>query len=135
MNDIEGIKYYSPIEESINIISHAIGLVLSIVALVLLVRHANLHGNGWHVASFAIFGLSLISLYAASTFYHSAKKTGFKTSFTNRRPRDHLYSHCRNLHSLCAYYAERPKRLDAVWSFLGHGFNRHYFKTVSYRKI
>jgi hemolysin III len=74
MNDIEGIKYYSPIEESINIISHAIGLVLSIVALVLLVRHANLHGNGWHVASFAIFGLSLISLYAASTFYHSAKK-------------------------------------------------------------
>jgi hemolysin III len=42
--------------------------------LVLLVRHANLHGNAWHVVSFAIFGLSLISLYAASTFYHSAKK-------------------------------------------------------------
>jgi hemolysin III len=74
MNDINGNKYYSPIEESINIISHAIGLILSIVALVLLVRHANLHGNAWHVVSFAIFGLSLISLYAASTFYHSAKK-------------------------------------------------------------
>ncbi len=74
MNDINGNKYYSPIEESINIISHAIGLILSIVALVLLVRHANLHGNAWHVVSFAIFGLSLISLYAASTIYHSAKK-------------------------------------------------------------
>ncbi|NOR41230.1 MAG: hemolysin III family protein [Gammaproteobacteria bacterium] len=74
MNDIEGIKTYSTLEESINIISHAIGLILSIVALVLLVRHANLHGNAWHVVSFAIFGLSLISLYAASTFYHSAKK-------------------------------------------------------------
>ncbi len=74
MNDIEGIKYYSPIEESINIISHAIGLMLSIVALVFLVRHANLYGNVWHVVSFSIFGASLISLYAASTFYHSAKK-------------------------------------------------------------
>jgi hemolysin III len=74
MKDIEGIKIYSPLEESINIISHAIGLMLSIVALVLLVRHANLYGNVWHVVSFTIFGLSLISLYAASTFYHSARK-------------------------------------------------------------
>ena len=78
MNDIEGIKTYSSLEESINIVSHAIGLILSIVALVLLVRHANLHGNSWHVVSFAIFGLSLISLYAASTFYHSAKKPGLR---------------------------------------------------------
>ena len=74
MNDINGIKFYSPLEESINIISHAIGLMLSIIALVLLVLHANLHGNLWHVVSFAIFGASLISLYAASTIYHSAKK-------------------------------------------------------------
>jgi len=74
MNDIKGIKSYSPIEESINIISHAIGLMLSIVALVFLVRHASLYGNVWHVVSFSIFGASLISLYAASTFYHSAKK-------------------------------------------------------------
>ncbi|MCK4559730.1 MAG: hemolysin III family protein [Calditrichia bacterium] len=74
MKDIEGIKYYSPIEEKINIISHAIGLILSIVALVLLVTYANLHGNVWHVVSFGIFGVSLIILYAASTFYHSAKK-------------------------------------------------------------
>ena len=74
MNDIEGIKFYSPIEENINIISHAIGLMLSMVALVLLFGHASLHGNVWHVVSFAIFGASLISLYAASTLYHSAKK-------------------------------------------------------------
>jgi hemolysin III len=74
MNDIEGNKNYSTLEESINIISHTIGLMLSIVALVLLVRHANLYGNVWHVVSFTIFGLSLISLYAASTFYHSARK-------------------------------------------------------------
>jgi len=74
MKEIERIKYYSPKEEKINIISHATGFILSIVALVLLVAHANMHGNVWHVVSFSIFGTSLIILYAASTFYHSAKK-------------------------------------------------------------
>jgi hemolysin III len=70
----EGIKYYSSIEEKINIISHAIGFILSIVALVLLVARASLYGDVWHIVSFSIFGASLIILYAASTFYHSAKK-------------------------------------------------------------
>ena len=74
MNDVEGIKHYSPIEEKTNIISHAIGFLLSIVALVLLVAHANQYGNVWHIVSFSIFGASLIILYGASTFYHSTKK-------------------------------------------------------------
>jgi hemolysin III len=80
MKDIEGIKYYSPIEEKINIISHAIGFILSIVAFALLVTHANLHGDVWHIVSFSIFGASLIILYAASTFYHSAKKSELRNS-------------------------------------------------------
>jgi hemolysin III len=42
---MENIKDYSPTEEKINIISHAGGFVLSIVALVLLVTRANLRGN------------------------------------------------------------------------------------------
>ena len=75
MKGVGEIKYYSPIEEKINIISHASGFILSIVALVLLVTHANLHGDVWHIVSFSIFGASLIILYAASTFYHSAKKS------------------------------------------------------------
>ena len=74
MRDIDGIKYYSPIEEKINIISHAVGFIFSMVALVLLVRHATRHGDVWHIVSFSIFGASLIILYAASSFYHSAKK-------------------------------------------------------------
>ena len=74
MKDIEETKYYTPLEEKINIISHAVGCILSIVALVFLVAHATLHGDVWHIVSFSIFGASLIILYAASTFYHSAKK-------------------------------------------------------------
>ena len=73
MKDMEGIKYYLPIEEKINIISHGLAFILSIVAFVLLVTHANLYGNVWHIVSFSIFGASLMILFAASTFYHSAK--------------------------------------------------------------
>ncbi len=67
------MKHYSPLEEKINIVSHAIGFFLGIVALVLMVVKASLHGNAWHIVGVSIFGASLICLYAASTFYHSAK--------------------------------------------------------------
>jgi hemolysin III len=66
-------KYYPPAEERINISSHAIGLALSVVALILLVARAAIYGNAWHIISFSIFGLSLIMLYTASTVYHSTK--------------------------------------------------------------
>ncbi len=69
----EDIKHYSPAEEKINIASHALGFVLSVVALVLLVVHASQHGNVWHIVSFSIFGASLVTLYAASAIYHSVK--------------------------------------------------------------
>jgi len=65
------IQFYPPLEEKINISSHAFGLVLSIIGLVLLVTRASLFGDVWHVVSFSIFGASLITLYAASTVYHS----------------------------------------------------------------
>lgn len=68
------IKSYSRFEEKLNISSHAIGVLLSIIALILLVTHASLNGNIWHIVSFSIFGASLLVLYAASTFYHSTKK-------------------------------------------------------------
>ena len=67
MNDKKGIKFYSPLEEKTNVISHAIGLVLSMIALVLLFTHAIRQGDIWHVVSFSIFGVSLCILYAAST--------------------------------------------------------------------
>ena len=67
------MKHYSPLEEKTNIISHAVGLVFSVVFFVLMVIRASLYGNVWHVVGASIFGASLIALYAASTFYHSAK--------------------------------------------------------------
>jgi hemolysin III len=78
MKETEDVKHYSATEERINIGSHATGFVLSVVALVLLVRHAAIYGNAWHVVSFSIFGVSLMVLYAASTVYHSAKNPRFR---------------------------------------------------------
>lgn len=78
MSDMGTIKHYSPGEEKTNIISHAIGLVLSIVALVLLVVRASLHGDMLQLVSVSIFGVSLIALYTASTFYHRAKDPGLR---------------------------------------------------------
>lgn len=67
------LTYYNSKEERLNIITHGIGFLLSIVALVLLVVNAARYGTTRHITSFAIFGASLIVLYAASTFYHYAK--------------------------------------------------------------
>lgn len=63
---------YSREEERLNIYSHAIGLILSIVALVLLVIKATSFGNVLQLVSVGIFGVSLMILYAASTLYHKA---------------------------------------------------------------
>jgi len=67
-------KYYSPTEEKINVISHAAGFFMSIVALVFLVVRAGMYGNVLHLVSFTIFGVSLMVLYAASSLYHNAKR-------------------------------------------------------------
>ena len=64
---------YSREEERMNVISHGIGFVLSVIGLILLLQLAFTHGTTIHVVSFSIFGSSLIILYGASTLYHSAK--------------------------------------------------------------
>lgn len=66
--------YYSPFEERLNIISHGIGVILGIVALVFLVVHASQNGSASHIVSFSIYGASIIVLYLASTLYHRATK-------------------------------------------------------------
>lgn len=72
--DKHTIKYYDPKEEKLNVVSHFIGLILSVVALVLLVYYASIEGSVWHVVSFSIYGASLIILYLASTLYHNTQQ-------------------------------------------------------------
>lgn len=64
---------YSKKEEQLNIISHGLGLFLGVVAFPFLVVKALTFSGFWKPVSFIIYGLSMIILYAASTFYHAAK--------------------------------------------------------------
>ncbi|MFT5915183.1 MAG: hemolysin III [Bacteroidia bacterium] len=63
---------YSIKEEKLNVLTHAIGLALSIIALPFLIIRANQIGSWLEIVSFGVFGVSMIVLYAASTFYHNS---------------------------------------------------------------
>jgi len=64
---------YSENEEKLNVITHAFGLVLSCIGLpFLLLKSSNFNGF-WKPLSIIVFGISLVVLYAASTFYHASK--------------------------------------------------------------
>jgi hemolysin III len=68
-------------EEIANSITHSIGVGLSIAALVILVVLASRRGDAWRIASFSIYGASLILLYLSSTLYHSFVNPKIKKIF------------------------------------------------------
>lgn len=68
-------------EEIFNSITHGIGTILSIAALVLLVVHAVGKGDIWHIVSYTIFGSTLVLLYLSSTLYHSFTREKIKNLF------------------------------------------------------
>jgi hemolysin III len=70
------------LDEIFNSITHGIGVLLSIAALVLLIVFASIHdGDVWQIVSFSIYGASLILLYMASTLYHAIQKKKLKRFF------------------------------------------------------
>ncbi|MEL3905924.1 MAG: hemolysin III family protein [Treponema sp.] len=83
-------KRYSTGEEIVNAVTHGIGTLLSIAALVLLIIRAVYYAPAPYTVSyivgFTIFGSSLIILYLFSTLYH-ALPLGAKTVFG-------IFDHC-----------------------------------------
>jgi len=71
----------STTEEIVNSITHGIGALLSIAALVILIIVAGQHGDIWHLISFSIYGSTLILLYLSSTLYHSFTSPKIKNLF------------------------------------------------------
>lgn len=65
---------YSEKEERLNVLTHAFGLLLSVIAFPFLIVKAIQFNGFWKPASLYVYGLSLIILYTASTCYHAAKK-------------------------------------------------------------
>jgi hemolysin III len=64
---------YTRGEERAHVITHGLGAVLSLAALVLLVGLTWVRGDAWHRVSTAIYGATLVVLYGGSTLYHSAR--------------------------------------------------------------
>ncbi len=79
--------YYEPAEEKLNIITHGIGLIISVFALIALVLRAQEIGAAQHEISFLIYGISMVVLYAASTFFHSAQELNLRTKLN-------IFDHC-----------------------------------------
>lgn len=67
------------LEEKINAITHGIGAVFAVIALIVLVIRAYTYGGAWQMAAAIIYGVSLILLYMASTLYHSFTKEKVKS--------------------------------------------------------
>ncbi|MCQ6275157.1 hemolysin III family protein [Bacillus sp. V3B] len=68
-------------EEIANSITHGIGFLLSMPALVLLVVFAVQSGDPWRIVSFTIFGVTMILLYLSSTLLHSIQHPKVKYFF------------------------------------------------------
>ena len=57
-------------EEVAHSLTHGVGLLLGITALVLMVVFAAQRGSAIHVVACSVYGATLVLLYSASTFYH-----------------------------------------------------------------
>lgn len=78
---VPSLHSYTRGEEIANWVTHGVGLVASIVGLTLLILHSSLRGDAWHVVSFTVFGLTLLTLYTISTLYHVRRSERAKRLF------------------------------------------------------
>ena len=71
--NVKAAKLYSPLEEKLNIGSHALGAFLSVLALALLI-FKGIDSESWSAMSgLLIYGISMLALYLASSIYHASK--------------------------------------------------------------
>ncbi|GGW70474.1 channel protein (hemolysin III family) [Winogradskyella epiphytica] len=66
------MRTQTKLEEQLNAQTHGLGAALGIVALILMILKVNT-SEQWSLFSVIVYGLSIIILFLASTFYHSVK--------------------------------------------------------------
>lgn len=70
------IPDYTRGEEIFNSVSHIVGGVFAVVALVVCIIVAALHNNTWGIVTGAIYGVTMIILYTMSSIYHGLINKG-----------------------------------------------------------
>ncbi|WP_187254670.1 PAQR family membrane homeostasis protein TrhA [Alkalicoccus halolimnae] len=58
-------------EEVANSVTHGIGILISIAAMIILIAEASAFGSTVHIVSFSLFGGSMLLLYTSSTLLHA----------------------------------------------------------------
>jgi len=66
-------KYYTPVEERLNVITHGFGFILALIGSIILLKNGLQEGIHLIFFSYLIYSFGLLTLYLASTLYHSAK--------------------------------------------------------------
>lgn len=77
----KNVAGYSANEELANTYSHALGIILSVVGLFYLLYVAISSASLSLGISYTVYGLSLLSLYSASTLYHHTKDERLKLKY------------------------------------------------------
>lgn len=65
------VQSYSLPEEIANSVTHGVGFLLALAALVVMVVFAAMRGTAWHIVACSVYGSTLVLLFASSTLYHS----------------------------------------------------------------
>ncbi|MDZ7835505.1 MAG: hemolysin III family protein [Alkalibacterium sp.] len=64
-------RKYLIINEVLNAVTHGIGVILSVIALIFLIQKGLEVGGVLEITSYTVYGVTLILLYLSSTLYHS----------------------------------------------------------------
>ena len=73
MKNLPNQFFYSKEEDRLNVISHGIGFILSMIGLIFLLNKGLQDFNLLRFLSFLIYGISLSTMYISSKLYHNSK--------------------------------------------------------------
>ena len=68
-------------QEMVNCMTHGMGLLFSIIALILLLIKSVHQNDVWQIISYSIYGFTLIFLYFSSSLYHGLADPDIKRKF------------------------------------------------------
>ncbi|PTA50205.1 hemolysin III family protein [Shewanella morhuae] len=126
---------YSIKEEIANSVSHGLGVIAGIVALVLMLLKGQDHLTPIQLTGVAIYGASIIVLFLCSTLYHSVSHSGWKHKL---KIADHCAIYCliagtyTPLMLISLQGTQSIVMLTAIWSLAIGGI---LFKTLFIHKF
>jgi hemolysin III len=97
-------------EDIANSVTHGVGAVLSLLGTALLLCRTAGTGTSLHLASFSIYGFSLVLLHLSSTLYHALRHPGARRVFW-------VFDHCSIYLLIAGTYT--PFLLLSLWGLWG----------------